>query len=125
MIIYVNKADMRSYSYTPDVVWETIAVEVPNGFVGGAKTYDLSTNTWVDDPAIPLPTKEELKAYEKEQMLHDLQVKHHELQTTMNMHLLLDEQIEAAEIARQLKSVKLQIKTLQYENPYEVSYGFY
>ncbi|MBS7835134.1 hypothetical protein J7620_09250 [Wohlfahrtiimonas chitiniclastica] len=117
MIIYVNKADMRSYSYTPNVVWETIVVEVPNGFVGGAKTYDLSTNTWIDDPAIPLPTKEELKAYEKEQMLHDLQVTHHELQTTMNMHLLLDEQIEAAEIARQLKSIKLQIKTLQYENP--------
>lgn len=60
MIIYVNKEDMRSYALTQNVVWDTIRVEVPDDFSGGAKTYDPETENWIDDPPLPPPTQDEI-----------------------------------------------------------------
>lgn len=66
--IYVNTEDYRSYSTTPDVIWDTIEVKVSNDFQGGGKTYNPLTKEWIDDPIPeivpyiePEPTAEELK----------------------------------------------------------------
>lgn len=55
MIIYVNKADYRSFGSSPEL-WggDTLEVEVPDDFQGGAKTYDPDSKTWVDDPPVPV-----------------------------------------------------------------------
>lgn len=55
MIIYVNKADYRSFGSSPEL-WggDTLEVEVPDDFQGGAKTYDPDSQTWVDDPPVPV-----------------------------------------------------------------------
>ncbi|MBN3247521.1 tail fiber assembly protein [Pectobacterium brasiliense] len=57
--IYVFTSDYRSFSSTEDVVGETILVQVPDDFVGGAKTYNAERNEWIDDSQHK-PTQEDL-----------------------------------------------------------------
>lgn len=57
MIIYVNTENYREYANTPEVIWETIPVEVPDDFVGGA-TYDPKTKTWSKDKEMKLSDTE-------------------------------------------------------------------
>lgn len=54
-IIYVYTGDYRSYGSSPDL-WEgnTIPVEVPDNFQGGAKQYNPETMAWASDPAAPI-----------------------------------------------------------------------
>lgn len=54
-IIYVYTGDYRSYGSSPDL-WEgnTIPVEVPDDFQGGAKQYDPETMVWTNDPEAPV-----------------------------------------------------------------------
>lgn len=57
MIIYVNVENYREYANTPDVIWKTIAVEVPDDFSGGA-TYDPKSKSWKKDKEIELSKSE-------------------------------------------------------------------
>ena len=55
MLIHVYTGDLRSFGNSPEL-WggETIPVEVPDDFQGGAKTYNPDADEWVDDPAPPV-----------------------------------------------------------------------
>lgn len=74
MIIYVNKNDLRSYGSSPEM-WggNTLKVEVPNDFTGGAKTYDPINKIWFDDQPYEETEEDKMNGYEadRKQLLEE------------------------------------------------------
>lgn len=89
-IIYVYTGDYRSYSTTSSA-WDgqTIAVEVPDDFSGGAKYYNPDNGVWVDDPPY-IPTEEDI-AYQFELERTELLNESNRITADWRTELLLDE----------------------------------
>lgn len=122
--IYLNKADMRSYSTSSNTVWDTIELQVPSDFEGGGKFYDLESKTWIDD-VIPEPTIEEIKEsqrnsliFESKQLIAELKDAKEDLE---NGEMLEDEQTiseaneRIAKIESRIEEIKIELKELNKE----------
>lgn len=107
MIIYLNKADYRSFGSSA-ALWggDTLEVEVSDDFQGGAKTYDPDSQTWVDD--LPLPVDYRAVAEDmRSQLLAQTNVATADWRTELALGMLSeDDEATLKEWMQYIKAVK-------------------